>query len=418
MDAVLTTAGIVVGVVAAALAALTVCGIVLLVRRNRRSQPRAVSGRPSPGGELLRADEALRDASDELDYAVAQFGEDGTAPFKEAIERARGELRRAFELQQRIADHPTGDPRRLREWGRDVAAIARRVSSELEGESRRFAERRGEEAGAGETVAALREQLAALRAARTQAQTELDALRGEYAADLAAPVAGNPAEADILLDTAAGRLDAAAAELAARRVTDVGEGLREARDTLGQAAGLLAGVGRRRSELAAADEALAALIAEAQAQLADARSLRDDPPDADSGKKVGDAIEKLTGVLDRVDNRPADGLRDPVAALDALVAATEALDVATAAARNQQRRLDGARAALTGALVSARTQIAGVRDYIGSRRGRVGVDARTRLAEAERQLLLAENEADPVAALDAARRAQTHARDADALARY
>ena len=35
-----------------------------------------------------------------------------------------------------------------------------------------------------------------------------------------------------------------------------------------------------------------------------------------------------------------------------------------------------------------------------------------------RELLIAENEADPVAALDAARRAQTHARDADALARY
>ena len=35
-----------------------------------------------------------------------------------------------------------------------------------------------------------------------------------------------------------------------------------------------------------------------------------------------------------------------------------------------------------------------------------------------RQLALAEAEADPVAALDAARRAMTHATDADALARF
>ena len=55
-------------------------------------------------------------------------------------------------------------------------------------------------------------------------------------------------------------------------------------------------------------------------------------------------------------------------------------------------------------------------DYIGSHGG--GADARTRLAEGQRNLLLAENEADPVEALDAARRAQTNARDADALARY
>ena len=49
---------------------------------------------------------------------------------------------------------------------------------------------------------------------------------------------------------------------------------------------------------------------------------------------------------------------------------------------------------------------------------RSGVDARTRLAEAERQLMLAESESDPVEALDAARRSATSARDADALARY
>ena len=90
--------------------------------------------------------------------------------------------------------------------------------------------------------------------------------------------------------------------------------------------------------------------------------------------------------------------------------------MSVAAARNQQQRLEGARGALAGALLSARTQIAAARELIGSRRS--GVSARARLAEAERQLLLAENEADPVEALDAARRAQTHARDADALARY
>ena len=89
---------------------------------------------------------------------------------------------------------------------------------------------------------------------------------------------------------------------------------------------------------------------------------------------------------------------------------------ALASARNQAQRLEHARTAYVGTLVSARSQIAVARAFIGSRGG--GVDARTRLSEAERQLMLAEATTDPVEALDTVRRAVTHARDADALARY
>ena len=92
------------------------------------------------------------------------------------------------------------------------------------------------------------------------------------------------------------------------------------------------------------------------------------------------------------------------------------LDTALASARNQEQRLSHARTALTGALLGAHSQIDEARRAMSG--GRAGVDARTRLAEAERQLMLAESEADPVEALDAARRATTAARDADALARY
>ena len=113
---------------------------------------------------------------------------------------------------------------------------------------------------------------------------------------------------------------------------------------------------------------------------------------------------------------PANTRRIPIAELDRVGNAVAELDLALASARNQQQRLEHARAALVGTLVSAKSQIAEVRGYIGSRGG--GVDARTRLAEAERQLMLAEAESDPVEALDTARRAVTHARDADALARY
>ena len=109
---------------------------------------------------------------------------------------------------------------------------------------------------------------------------------------------------------------------------------------------------------------------------------------------------------------------DPIEALDRLNGAVAALDSALAGARNQAQRLEHARLALAGTLVSARSQLAAAKGFIGAGGRRVGADARARLSESERELAIAEAAADPVEALDAARRAVTHARDADALARY
>ncbi|MCB1281031.1 MAG: hypothetical protein KDB18_05865, partial [Salinibacterium sp.] len=146
---------------------------------------------------------------------------------------------------------------------------------------------------------------------------------------------------------------------------------------------------------------------------AEARAVRDAPPDAAVGSAVGRAIETVEAAL-AVDSK----LRDPLATLEVLRSANAELDASMASARNQQQRLSGARTALVGALVGARSQIAATRNFIDTRRGGVGHEARTRLAEAERLLAVAEAESDPVAALDTARSSATYSRDADALARF
>jgi hypothetical protein len=115
---------------------------------------------------------------------------------------------------------------------------------------------------------------------------------------------------------------------------------------------------------------------------------------------------------------PRDGRDDPFASRDLLRAARDRLDAARAEARRAAGRLDGARSALGGAIAIAESQLGVVRGLVERGRGAVGAEARTRLAEAERQLLIARQEPDPVAALDAARRATARANDAEALARY
>jgi hypothetical protein len=407
---VLGTAG---GTVAVAFAALTVAGVVLLTRRARRNANAPLPGRTDAGVALVRADDAVRAAADDLAFAQAQFGEDRVRDFARALEAARADLDKAFALQNRLDDaEPEGENRR-KGWAKSIRALADRARETVQAEAARFAELRRGEASAPETLKLIRAQLAGVEQRTPAAEKVLAELRTSYVEPAVAPVADNLDAAAKAVAAARAAADEADAAIAASRVTAVTDALETAQRRGREAAALLDAIEHRRDELAAAVAEITELAAQQEQALEQARALRDAPPDPDSSAAVNDAITGLEGELATIGSS---GKRDPVTELDRLVDADDSLDVAVSAARNQQRRLDGARGALAGALVSARAQISSVEDYIGSRGG--GAGSRTKLAEAKRELVIAENESDPVAALDAARRAQNRARDADDLARY
>ena len=62
--------------------------------------------------------------------------------------------------------------------------------------------------------------------------------------------------------------------------------------------------------------------------------------------------------------------------------AHEALDTILAATKDAQQSQRNAEAALGQALATARAEVAQANDFVGTRRGAVGSEARTRLAEA------------------------------------
>jgi hypothetical protein len=76
----------------------------------------------------------------------------------------------------------------------------------------------------------------------------------------------------------------------------------------------------------------------------------------------------------------------------------------------------GARTALPGTLAAARNAIAQAEASVAH--SQAGADARARLISSQHELALARQAQDPVAALDAARRAMRDAEDAKALADY
>jgi hypothetical protein len=419
------------------------------------------------GAVLVRADDAVEAAENEVGFAIAQFGPDRTRPFADAVASARAAVAEAFRLKQKLDDAPPESDQQRRDLARRVLSLAESARAALEAQESEFTALRRSEAESPARLAALREGIASTRDRLPASRIALARLAARYSPECFANVSGNADTATRLLEKATQAADDAASRISQTGV-NTAAGLIDSGASLVHDARLaLAAIDDAEAALARADATLSALIAETGTDLDEARSVRDNAPDAESGALVLTAIAQVEKAVAAVTGAPDDstttaasttagdstpaststststsastpastGTTDPVrsagrvrsasvvprtanpvAAIERIGNAVASLDTALAGARNQKQRLDHARTALVGALVGARSQISVTRAFMAT--SRTGVDARTRMAEAERQLMLAESESDPVAALDAARRATTAAQDADALAHY
>ena len=363
-------------------------------------------------GLLVQADTAVRDADREVAFAEAQFGAAVAREVRDALETARGRLREAFLLQQRLDDaepHPAAERQR---WSTRIVELCESVLGEIHRADAALGARRRAERGASEGVPALREDAERVRRRRDQAAVELDRLATRFAPAALAAGSGASARADASLTAAAAALDEAERRLAnAEPAADL---LAMAADGLARAEHDLADVEGVELVLATAQADAGESASALDAELAAAREERDRQEDASAQAALGAAIGEASAVL----ATRGEHAGDPFADRDRLRAARDRLEMARAAARNVQGRLDGARGALGGAIAIAESQLRVARTAIERGGGRIGADARSRFAEAERQLVIARQEPDPVAALDAARRAASRASDAEALATY
>ncbi|HSP74731.1 MAG TPA: hypothetical protein VLO31_00770 [Cryobacterium sp.] len=395
--------------------------IVMMMRRRARARARVdqalAAGRTRAAGiALVRADDVIEAATDELGFAVAQFGEKATGEFAAALDASRRQVRDAFLLQQKLDDSVPDSESERRRWTEQIIALADEAVKRLGSETRVFDSRRGVERDAPLLLEKLRRRLDRVADRVAAGTASLSRLRRTYAAPALAPISGNVARAETARDDARRAVDAATARLARAATDPVGDQLLAAEQALHRAGTLLDAIERGEDQLHVGFASLARALDAADAELAEVRALRDTHEEATASGELNRVIAAADQVVGEL--RHPSRLSDPASDQARLRTAMDGLDVVRSEARNRQLRLDNARGALTGAVLAARSQITVTRDFITAHPGRVGAAARTRLAEAERQLSLASSEADPVSALDTARRAMTHATDADALARF
>lgn len=404
------------------LAVVAVIGIVIAVRRRRaRARVRAIRAADDERARiaaisLVRADDAVQSAADELSFAVAQFGERSTQDFATALATSRRQLHDAFALQQKLDDAVPDTDAERRGWNEQIIVAANEATERIAQHTRAFDDKRGAERDAPLKLDRLRRRLDRTADRVKQGSASLERLSLTYSQRALAPISGNVERAAAALAKARAAASRASGALASEGGAPVGDDVREAEEGLFRADQLLNAIDTGEDELHIGFVNLARALDDADAQLAEARGLRDSHEEPETSARLNSVIAGAAQVI--ADLRRDPRVSNPASDLERLREAMAGLDIIRSEARNRQLRLENARTALAGSLLAAWSQISVARDFIAANRGRVGAPGRTRLAEAERQLALAEAEADPVAALDAARRAVTLATDAEALARY
>ncbi|MFD4422796.1 TPM domain-containing protein [Agromyces sp. NPDC058484] len=394
---------------------------IVLARRKKRTQAGegAPDGVPPPsidelrrdaGGALVAADDAMKTSEQELGFAVASYGEGATADFRAALDAAKAKVGEAFTLQQQLDDAEPDTDEERRAWYGGIIRLTGEADALLDEQAERFDALRDLERNAPAELERVRAQADAARAHIAPSAERLAALTPQYAASAIAPVADNPAQAEARMTFARRSLEEASAAIAEGRPNDAAVEILAAEEAVDQATLLADAIERLAADLGAADEAVADGVADLERDVQTARGLGDANAAALADRVAANAAQ-LRGTVG------APG-RDPLAVQTRIEQVNAEIDTAIAGARDAAEQLVRAKAQLGRSLTAARAQVQATEDYLVARRGAVGAEARTRLAEAGRLLVEAEGAAtsDPAAALATAQRAESLARAAMSLA--
>lgn len=377
-------------------------------RRHRANQPDEHLSQRA-GSALVALDDGLRSADQELAYAEAQFGLEATTPFTAALAQARAEAASAFELRQRLDDsEPESGPEHDR-LCQQIVEICASADAILDEQVQAFAQLRDLHAKAPEALASVAERAREITDRLPPSRAVLAGLLAKHPITTLDSVAHNVDQAEQLASNALEQTRLGTAAIAADDRPTAVVHVRSAEDAVARAVTLLDSLDRADADLASAPALIADRLSSLGADLVEAAELA--PADSTVETATTAARQAMTAARGRD--------IDPLAAVRDLQAAEATLDELLAAPRADAQQAEKERVALTGAFASARTRIAAVNDYIDARRGSVGPDARTRLAEASRQLQVAADQqtTDPTTALAALARVEDLVEQAERLAR-
>ena len=351
--------------------------------------------------QLLSADEQVRTATDELNYARAQFGLNSTDEFARAIEAGKAAVSRGFSAQAQMnsATAPAEQLRLATAIMQDLGANMNPLSTIQAS----FATKRAEQASLPERIAEARERLAEELTDLERAKSELASISTLYPAQMLASLQDNPEQASALLTSARSALDTAEASAPTDRAR-AASALDTALRALTMANHQTDAIFSAKSDLDAIRDRLVAAISSISSDITDVNELNTDPTVfnplvADAHAAIAEAQAALANT------------GDPLAALEHLRMSEATLDAALEPLRTKEEAYEKARKAAEAQISLADSAVSQAERYVQGRRGAIDLELRSTLNNAETALSTARRslEDDPEAA-------STHAMNARALA--
>lgn len=411
----------------------TVGGTMYVVGKRRKNKRTAAAAArraaefkersDNAGIELVRMDNLIRSAEEEVQFATAQFGGEVTADYGSAVQAAKQRAQDAFALQGKLFDHIPDTEQEQDSWLGEIEAITQTTARELSEHQQRFAQLQQRQSQVPQLVAALNDRIPALRSRHDELTNWLTSVKPQLDAESIAPIGADMEQSDRMLQLAALETENA------QQGWDAGDrgaaivDVTDAESAITQAADLLDSLDAARQQIIDAPAAIASKTRDVTQLLLQLEQLhRTDPSVIDAGEQS--AISKARAELTATEQLGG-VYRNPITTTSRLITVESTLQSILQESMDEKTRLDHARAALVGEISDARAEVAVVERYINSHRGGLSSAPRARLAQAVSQLNRAEamHSDNPLQALEHAREAARLARKArsdaeDEMTRY
>ncbi|MET0772659.1 MAG: hypothetical protein ABWZ82_06225 [Candidatus Limnocylindrales bacterium] len=396
-------------------AVLVVAGIALFVWNRRSASPKERALQEDLGKQatslLIQTDDLLRSTEQEVGFAEAQFGESQAAPYRTALDEAKGQLREAFALSQQLDDETPETPEQRREMLQGVIDRCTQAQRLVQDQAARVKGLRDLVRNIDQVLPQT-SALVEAQAARVEGARGILAQLGQrYQAQNFQAVAGNADAAQQKLAGAAAALAAGQAALTSGDRDQAVTKVQETETAIAEAKALLDAVDATRADLTSGEAELGASLSAVDQDIAQARSAISAGNAAERAGEVDRAAALLGQARQLASGTPIDlvgatrAVTEANTAIDAVLAGIQAADAAA------QRNAATAQAAFSNASASV-AQARGLLSAYGA--SAAGRRASTRVAEAQQYLARAQSllGTDPATAAQAAQTADALADEA------
>lgn len=347
---------------------------------------------------LSEADEQVRAAEEDWNFARAQFGSAATEEYGRRLEAAKAAIARGFDTHKQIEQTP--DSHAKRRLATTITEDLDKNLPPLQDARKEFASRREKRSSLPTQLAEARERLVEELADLERSKEELSSIAGLYSASMLASLQDNPQRAEQLLESARAALETAGTHLDTD-ATRAASALDTAQRALTMANAQTDAIFSAKTDLDAFRERLISSIGSVSTTLTDVKRL-------DSSDAFSPLLDEAEAAITR-GQRALVSDEDPLGALESLRDVELRLESVLAPLMTQEEARHKAKETAQRHIRDADAALTWARKYLKDHEGSALLDVNKLMSEAEQAMTEAREalDKDPLQASAAASRATT-----------